>query len=59
MPTWKELEQEERERERRYQESLGPLGRLIDNHWTYMLLLIVILPVCMGIGLLIGLIMSW
>ena len=59
MPTWKEIEREERERERRRLEALGPFGRLIDNTWTYVLLLLLILPICFGIGLLIGIAISW
>ena len=59
MPTWRELEAEERAREQRRLEELGPVGRIIDNHWTYVLLLCIIVPICFGIGLLIGIIMSW
>ena len=54
MPTWRELEQEEREREARYQESLGPIGRIIDNPLYYVLALLTVLPICFGVGLLIG-----
>jgi hypothetical protein len=59
MPTWRELEQEDQEQERRRLEALGPFGRIVDNHWTYVLLLCIVVPICFGIGLLIGIIMSW
>ena len=59
MPTWRELEQEEREREARYQASIGPVGRLIDNNLTFVLTLFIVVPICMGIGILIGVIMAW
>ena len=59
MPTWREIQAEERAREQRRLQELGAFGRLIDNTWTYVLLLVLMLPICFGTGLLIGIAISW
>ena len=51
---WANIEREDREREQRWLESIGPMGRLIDNHWTFMLLFALEFPICFAIGLGIG-----
>jgi hypothetical protein len=52
------LEIEDAERERKFLEEIGPVGRLVDNHWLYLLILFfVTFPVSAGIGFLIGMLL--
>ena len=52
-----QLRAEDRERERQYLESLGPVGRVFDSHWKFVLLLCVIWPVGFVIGIGIGILL--
>lgn len=51
------IEIEDRERERKYLESIGPIGRIFDSHWQFVLLLCLVWPIGFGIGLVIGLLL--
>lgn len=52
-----QIDIEEAERERKYLDSIGMIGRAIDNHWHYLLLLCFICGVGFCIGLGIGLLL--
>jgi hypothetical protein len=48
------IAREEAERERKYQEDIGAIGRMFDNHWTFCAIMAVLPPLGFLIGLGIG-----
>jgi hypothetical protein len=55
---WKAREAAWIELETRYERSLNGFERMVDSHWGYCALMIVIAPIAAGIGLLIGMVIA-
>jgi hypothetical protein len=48
------LQIEDAERERKFLDSIGPIGRIADNDVKFCVIMLLLLPIAFGIGLLIA-----
>ena len=57
MKEWERREMELLRKENAYYDAYTPFEKFIDNDWTYMLGIVILVPACMCVGLLIGLVL--
>lgn len=58
MNEWQRRELELQRKERAWFDALPEWMKIIDNHWYYLGILVLSMPICFGIGLIIGLVIS-